>query len=137
MKRRIHSYVWSGIVALAVLIGGICFAVSQAQYIHILTFFGVAIASFCMMSCLILNNNFVGEMMLEIFSWGFVKLPFIIFTLDFDGLIFLLVVKVIFWILGFILAILCAILAIAIGLLVSLFVYPYALYKNIKYGDTD
>lgn len=132
MKRRIHSFVWSGIVALAVLIFGIYYCVNNHHLSYLPAFIVAAIASFTMVSCLILDNNFVGEVMITVFSWGFVKLPFIIFTLDLDGLIFLLVVKVIFWILGFVLAILCAMLAIAFGMLFSLFVYPFSLYKNIK-----
>ena len=70
-------------------------------------------------------------MLLEIFSWGFVKMPGLIFTLDLDGIIWLLTVKLLFWILGIILAILCGMLAIGLGLLVSLVVYPFALRKNI------
>jgi hypothetical protein len=71
-------------------------------------------------------------MVLEVFSWGFVKMPGLIFTLDLDGIIWLLTVKLIFWILGFILAALCGVLAIGLGLVVSLFVYPFAIIKNIK-----
>ena len=76
-------------------------------------------------------------MIAEIFSWGFVTMPGLIFTLDLDGIIWLLTVKLLFWILGFILAALCGILAIVLGLVVSVFVYPFALYKNIKHGETD
>ena len=75
-------------------------------------------------------------MMVSIFSWSFIQLPELIFTLDLDGLIWLLTVKLLFWILGFILALLCGILAIALGLIVSVFIYPFALYNNIKNGDT-
>ena len=59
-------------------------------------------------------------------------MPGLIFELDLDGIIWFLTVKLIFWILGFILAALCGILAIGLGLVVSLFVYPFAIIKNIK-----
>ena len=70
--------------------------------------------------------------MANVFSWGFVSMPGLIFELDLDGIIWLLTVKLLFWILGFVLAILCGILAIALGLIVSIFVYPYALVVNLR-----
>ena len=85
-----------------------------------------------MISCLILDNNVVGEVVGEIFSWGFVSLPGLIFELSLDGIIWLITVKLLFWILGFILAAICGLLAIVIGSVVALFVYPFALIKNIK-----
>jgi hypothetical protein len=44
------------------------------------------VCAFALASCLILGNNFVGEMIAEIFSWGFVKMPGVIFELDLDGI---------------------------------------------------
>ena len=69
--------------------------------------------------CLVSENDYVNKGQL-------------IFTLDLDGLIWLLTVKLIFWILGIVLAVLCGLLALALGLIVSPFVYPFAIIKNIK-----
>ena len=74
-------------------------------------------------------------MILEIFSWGFVRMPGVIFELDLDGILWLITVKLLFWILGLILAALAGLLAIALGLALSLVVYPFALYKNIHSGE--
>ena len=132
MTRRIHSFVWGGLAAALFIAFGIATSVNSGDYIN-LAFWGVVgVLAFTLISCLILSNNFVGDMILEIFSWGFVRMPGLIFTLDLDGIIWLLTVKLLFWILGFILAIICGILAVALGLIVSLFVYPYAIYKNVK-----
>lgn len=132
MTRRIHSFVWGGLAAALFIALGIATSVNSGDYIN-LAFWGVVgVLAFTLISCLILGNNFVGDMILEIFSWGFVRMPGLIFTLDLDGIIWLLTVKLLFWILGFILAIICGILAVALGLIVSLFVYPYAIYKNVK-----
>ena len=132
MIRRIHSFIWSGLVAIALIVVGIVLSVNTSDYTN-LAFYGVlGILAFGLISCLILKNNFVGDMMAEVFSWGFVRLPGLIFTLDLDGIIWLLTVKLLFWILGFILAALCGILALVLGLVVSIFVYPYALVKNIR-----
>ena len=125
MTKRTHSFVWSGIVAAIFFI----VALITKDYGF---YCALAVLGFTLTSCLILDNNFIGDMVLEVFSWGFVKMPGLIFTLDLDGIIWLLTVKLLFWILGIILAILCGILAIALGLILSLFVYPFALIKNIR-----
>ena len=125
MKQRTNSFVWGGIATLTCIIIGICTS-------NIGLWIAIAVGAFTLTSCLILNNNFVGEMLLEIFSWGFVRMPGVIFSLDLDGLVWLLTVKLLFWVIGIILALLCGILAISLGLIVSVFVYPFALYKNIK-----
>ena len=65
-------------------------------------------------------------------GWGFVRLPGLIFTLDLDGIIWLLTVKLLFWILGLILSIICFILAITLGYITSLFVYPFAIAKSFS-----
>ena len=129
LKRRIHSFVWGGIAALFWIVAGIC-----AMSDNINGLWGgliLAVPSFTFLSCLILNNNFIIDILIEVFSWGFVQMPGIIFELDLDGIIFLLTVKLLFWILGILLALLCGLLAVALGLICSLFVYPFALYKNI------
>ena len=128
MARIIHSFVWGGINAAIFLTIGI---ITE----NILIFIGIAVLAFALISCLILNNNFIGDMMLEIFSWGFVKFPGLIFTLDLDGIIWLLTVKLVFWIIGFLLATLVGLLAVALGLVLSVFVYPFALTKAFTTKD--
>ena len=128
--RRIHSFVWGGLAAVFFIVMGIMGASENTG-----TLVGclvLAVLSFAFISCLILDNNFVLDMVGGVFSWGFVQMPGLIFTLDLDGIIWLLTVKLIFWILGIVLAILCGLLALALGLIVSPFVYPFAIIKNIK-----
>ena len=125
MSRRTHSFVWGGIVAAAFFIVGL--VISEIAICSVL-----AVLGFTFTSSLMLDNNFLGDMVDEIFSWGFVTMPGLIFELDLDGIRWFLTVKLLFWILGFLLAILCGILAITLGMVVSLFVYPFALAKNIK-----
>ena len=128
MSLRTHSFIWGGLTAVILVVLGIVFE-------SIGLFIGLAVAGFALVSCLILDNNFIGDMILEILSWGFVRMPGVIFTLDLDGLLWLITVKLLFWILGFMLAILVGILAIALGLLLAIFVYPFALVKNIRKGE--
>ena len=129
MTLRTHSFVWGGITAAVLFIIGIATG-------NIGTFAILAVTGFTLVSCLILGNNFIGDMILEIFSWGFVRMPGLIFELSLDGIIWLITVKFLFWIIGLALAALAGILAIALGLALSLVVYPFALYKNIHKGET-
>ena len=74
-------------------------------------------------------------MVATIAEWGFVQFPNLIFTLDLDGLIWFLTVKLLFWILGFLLAAAFLILGVLLGMLLSIFVYPFALAKNIRHPE--
>ena len=94
-----------------------------------------SISMFPFISCCMLANNFVGWMALTIMSWGFVKMPMLIFEFSVDGCLWFIGAKIILWILGFILAIFTTFLALVIGGLVSFFVYPYAIIKNIKHPE--
>lgn len=129
---RNRSFIWGGITATVFFIIGIISWISSSNAANFGTFSLLAITGFTLVSCLVLDNNFVGDMIVEIFSWGFVRMPGVIFTLDLDGIIWLLTVKLLFWVIGIILAVLCGILAIVLGLLISVIVYPFALRKNLK-----
>ena len=137
MTRRIHSFVWSGLAAAILIIIGLVRFTETSNASDLLMWIGLGLTSFTLISCLILDNNFIGEMIAGIFSWGFVTMPGLIFTLDLDGIIWFLTVKLLFWILGVILAILCGILGITVGLAMSVFVYPFALYQNVKHGNSE
>ena len=131
-NRRIHAYVWSGIAAAAMLGIFIASYVSSGEIEKLFTGLILSVVCFTFLSCLILANNFIGELVADIFSWGFVQMPGLIFTLDLDGIIWLLTVKLLFWILGLLLAVLCGLLGVVIGAGVSVFVYPFALYKAYR-----
>ena len=128
MSRRNKSFIFGGITAAVLFVLGVSTG-------NIVEFIFPAISGFTLVSCLVLDNNFIGEMILEIFSWGFVKFPGLIFTLDLDGIIWLLTVKLLFWVIGLLLAVLAGILAIMLGLVLSVVVYPFALLKNIRKGE--
>ena len=92
----------------------------------------VTVCLFTFISCCLLANNFVGDVTLEVLTWGFVKMPGLIFTFDLDGCLWFIGMKILFFVLGILLALAAAALAFAIGGIVSLFVYPFALAKNIN-----
>jgi hypothetical protein len=129
-KRRIWSFVVGGI-ALAVFIA---FGISGGE-----TVYGIVtgIMGFTFVSCLILKNTFLPDLVGEIMSWGFVQMPGLIFTLDLDGIIWLLSVKLLFFVLGILLALFAGAAAILIGAVVSIFVYPFSIVKNFKGGQIN
>ena len=132
MCRRIHSFVWGGLAAVALIVVGIVTSINTSDFTNLAIWGALGVMAYTLIGCLILDNNFVGEKIEDILEWGFVKMPGLIFTLDLDGIVWLLTVKLLFWILNLILSIICGVLAIAFGLVVSLFVYPYAIRKSFK-----
>lgn len=130
-KRRIHSFVWPGIAA------AICIAFAIASFTKGNSSNGVfwiatAVLGFVWLGTMILDNTFITELWIEVASWGFVKMPGVIFSFSFDGLIFLIVVKVFLFLLGIGLAILSVLFATVLAMALSIFVYPFALSKNIR-----
>ncbi|MBQ8907850.1 MAG: hypothetical protein IJY71_04615 [Clostridia bacterium] len=132
MSLRTHSFVWGGL-ACALSIGiGIAVGVNTQDFSNILFFIVAGILLFTLISCIILCNNFVGGMVATVFRWGFVRMPGIIFELSLDGCLFLIGVKVLFWIISTLISLLFGALAIALGMVCSVFVYPFALYESFK-----
>ena len=123
-KRRIWSFIIGGILAAASIVIGISTMVSGGNTTDLFMWIGIGVAMFTFSSCIVFDNNFVGEVFVGILNWGFVKMPGLIFTLDLDGIIWLITVKLLFWILGIILAILCGLLGFVIASVVSVSVYP-------------
>ena len=131
-KRRIHAYVWGGIAAALLLVFFLIGYLGNEAREGIGLVIVPPVLAFAFISCLILKNNFIGNMVIEIFSWGFVRMPGVIFELDLDGIIWLLTVKLLFWVLGILLALLCGLFGVLLGSVLSVFVYPFALYRAYR-----
>lgn len=136
-KKRTKSFWLGGLAAALALAIGLWLTIPSGIVSNIIYASIIGILFFPFISCLILDNNFIEDMVGTIFDWGFVRMPGLIFSLDLDGILWLLTVKLLFWIIGIILAILFGLLAVTLGLVVSLFVYPFALRKNILTPDAD
>ncbi|MCQ2742609.1 MAG: helix-turn-helix domain-containing protein [Bacilli bacterium] len=133
VKRRKRSFIWPSIIVgvLFAIVLAICVGNNASAGVTV----GVSIGIWLLwpyIACLFLNNNFLGEMSLEIWSWGFVKMPGVIFSFSLDGLFWLLTVKLFLWILGFLIAAAAAALAIAVGTVCGIFVYPFAISRNFR-----
>lgn len=136
IRQRNRSFIWGGLIAGVILIVTMVLLSSAnadaTTYVVGVVF---ALSVFTFVSCLFLKNNFVGEMVEEIISWGFVKFPGIIFGLSIDGCLFFIAVKILFWVLGILLACAVTVFAYLLGSVVSLFVYPFAITKSFKHPE--
>lgn len=131
--QRIKSFIFSGIIAavlLAILIFG-----GGSEPVDIASTIIVPVLSFTFASCLFLKNNFVQDLFFDIVEWGFVRFPGIIFSFDLDGFIFLIAMKVLFWIIGVVIGAAASFLALIVGMIVSVFVYPFALIKSYTFPE--
>lgn len=130
--QRKRSFIWGGLITALIL--AITLGVSLNTTENIGTIIGTAVTAalfFPFLSCLFLENNFIEDLFTGISSWS-IKMPGLIFSLDLDGIIWLLTVKLALWVLGGIISVACFLLAIVVCLALSVFVYPFALSKNIK-----
>lgn len=131
ISQRKKSFVWSPIVAIAVLLSGIIYAATQGADGGIIALIIILpILTYTFVSCMFLKNNFIGDTFITIASWGFVKFPGLIFSFSLDGFAWLIGMKILFWILGFVLGLAAVLLALGICMPISAIVYPFALMKS-------
>lgn len=129
-KKRIHSFIWSPLFALT--IGLLLFFNKELQGDEYLAYKIIGtIGAFTFLGCLILGDNCIGEMFLNICAFS-IKLPGLIFELDLDGIIWFITVKLGLFILSIIGSIIMFLIACVVSFVVSIFVYPFALARNIK-----
>lgn len=132
-KSYIRGGIFSGLITLFLLFGVLADAsTSTTENIVVAIVLGVLFFPF--LSCLYLHNNFIMDMVAGIATWS-IRFPGVIFSLDLDGIIWLITVKLLFWVLGVLISICCFIFAIIMGLIVSPFVYPFALAKSYKHPE--
>lgn len=114
-------------IIFALIVGIGLFFVPQIRFWSILLGF----CTFCLTSCVVIDESFVGEMWQTMISWSF-HAPGVIFTLDLDGLTWLIAVKLLFWILGAIFAVLAFLFGTAVGFVFAPFAAIYDYVQNAK-----
>ena len=127
-KRR---FIWS--TAVASIVAAIIFFSSLSSLIADFTF-SYLIASvvityivFAFVSCLF-YDCFVQEVVVDWFGKSF-HAPGLIFSFDLDGLLWLIFMKLFFFVLGILLGIAAAIIGIALGLICAPFVFPFVMRR--------
>ena len=132
LDQRRKSFVWgavfSGLITIIALI--VTISLGQSRGVVLLSVLGGALF-FPFISCLYLKNNFIDDVVVEVASWS-IRFPGLIFTLDLDGILWFISVKLLFGILSFFLSACCFILAVILGYVLSIFAYPFALVKSIR-----
>lgn len=135
LEQRQKSFIWGGILSGLITLFLIMFAIfveQDAGLVIINAFCGVLFFPF--LSCLYLKNNFIGTVVEEVASWS-IRFPGLIFTLDLDGIVWFITVKILFCAISFLFSIACIFLAVVLGCILSLFVYPFAILKNIQHPE--
>ena len=115
---------------------GITFAVIVGVVLGVFTpihFWAILLAfcTFCLTSCVFIDESFVGEMWTNMISWSF-HAPGVIFELDLDGIAWLIAVKLLFWIIGALFAIVAFLFGTAVGFLFAPFAVIYDFRENAK-----
>lgn len=132
LLQRKRSFLWGGLITVAAVAIALIATLSANLDTGIVIAATVGAALFFpFLSCLFLQNNFIGDLFETISSWS-IRMPGVIFSLDLDGIVWLLTVKLGLWILGGLISIACFLLAVAVCLVLSIFDYPFAIVKNFK-----
>ena len=135
---RIKCFGWGAVAGIAVLVIFMISLLASGEMQPVASVFlsiGLGYAAFAAVYC-ILSGSYIGEVFLTVASWS-IHFPGVIFTLDIEGLIFLIVVKVLFAILGFLFGILVLILAVTLSMVLSAISFPFILIHNIHTDYID
>ncbi len=127
---------WTSFI-LGLLVTGLILGIGLSQMLpnpntqHLLILIGSSILAFFLVSCLVLRNNGAWIVLSTVSSWG-IKFPGLIFTLDIDGIVWVILVKGIFGIISIVIGVIMFVLGLAVSGIISIFMYPFALVKNFK-----
>ncbi len=140
-RRGLGWGISAGVITLAI---GIAIAVAQStsgwnMVGFIFLSIVAAYAIFALVFCSLANNNFVGDWFVSIASWGFVRMPGVIFGLSLEGIFWLITVKLFLFLLGISLALAAFLIAIAICAPIAMFVFPFSIrwsYKNPEKNES-
>ena len=92
-------------------------------------------AVFSLVFCLF-YDTWVEDVVFEWTSKAF-QAPGLIFTFDLDGCLWLIGMKLLFWLIGALFGLVCSAIGIAIAFVIAPFVFPYTLYhirRSLKTG---
>ena len=90
-----------------------------------------AVVIFCLIFCCVVDNTTVALWWMDIASWGIKKMPGVIFSFTPDGIVFLIVTKILLFFLSLLLFAATVGLATIVMGAISLFVFPFALKTSL------
>lgn len=99
------------------------------------------VISYCIFSlvALLFYDGAVRDLLVYMFTAS-IKWPGLMYTFDWDGFLWVIMMKALFGILGFLFGLVCGFLGLILGLIVAPFVFPYKLIKmhiDIHHGDVS
>lgn len=132
--RRILGYIL-GLIALAICMGiGTYVALSTGNYSNFAIYGVIGLCAYFIIACALLGDNLVTNCFTTIAGFG-IKFPGILFTLDLDGIIFFILIKVLFGVLSLILTVFAFIAACLISGALAVVYYPYLLVLSYKHPE--
>ena len=134
-RRTKKSVIVAGIFTVAFFVLWIVITASNFSFGTFLAGLIISYAVFSFVACLFYDTAVIE--VLEYMGTASINWPGIIFTLDMDGLIFLIAVKALFAVLGFIFGLVCAVIGFFFSMFISMFIYPFVLgdvTKSMKKG---
>lgn len=127
-NRRTLSFILGPLATLVFFFAWLLIMGTNYLYIGII----LSLCSFTFVSCLLFNNNFIFGFFLDIALHKIIEWPMLIFSFDLDGILWLIGMKILFGVLGFLIGFALFALAFVVCAVLSVFVYPFALNKNLK-----
>lgn len=132
-KRRIESLTFPWIATIVLVVLGIVFLLKPNLPLGISLIAG-GVFAFTFLATMFLKNTFIPELWSRVGKFYIRQIRGIIFQLNFEGTVFLIIVKAFFLVAEIIVGILGVIFTTIIEIPMSIFVYPMALIKNFKEG---
>jgi transcriptional regulator with XRE-family HTH domain len=136
-KQRIWGFIW-GILGGGFGLYSTITGLNQgflSNFNELIIGIAFSYALFAFLFTFTMKNNFIHDFFWDITSWGFVKMPGVIFSLDFDGLLFLIGAKILFFFIGLGIALLAGTFALIISLILAGFVFPFSLYNSFAHPE--
>jgi transcriptional regulator with XRE-family HTH domain len=135
-KNRFWGFFWGLLFSTPVLLiaisGFINATITQEAFFTSLL---LAYVLFSFFFTFTMKNNFIHDFFWEVTSWGFVRMPGIIFSFDIDGLLFLITAKIILFFIGIGLSIVAGGFALVLCLLLAGLVLPVSLFNSFNNPD--
>ena len=127
-RHFILSFIFASLAALPVLIFMISEMVSDFSIGLIPLTLILTYSVFSFVACLF-YDCFIPEIVLDWFDKS-IHFPGLIFTFDLDGIIWLIGMKLLFWVIGLLFGIVTALIGIFIGMVCGPFVFPFVMVKE-------
>ena len=126
------SRVWYSLITGAVVFAGaLIFALTGIEGSTIPASIIFALFAFAFSASLFFDESWVREVILSMASKS-INFPMLIWEFSIDGFVWLIAMKLLFWVVGVLAGILFAILGVLIGILISPIALPVAIYYYIN-----